>query len=45
MSNLGLYQWFATTAKKVGGPANLIGIFISGGVFERIRGSGTVNKM
>ena len=21
MSNLGLYQWFATTAKKVGGPA------------------------
>ena len=31
MSNLGLYQWFTTTAKKVGGPAKLIGMFISGG--------------
>ena len=30
MSNLGLYQWFTTTAKKVGGPARLIGMFISG---------------
>ena len=28
---MGLYQWFATTAKKVGGPAKLIGMFISGG--------------
>lgn len=32
MSNLDLYQWFTTTAKKVGGSAKLIGIFISGGV-------------
>lgn len=31
MSNLGLYQWFTTTAKKVGGPTKLIGMFISGG--------------
>lgn len=31
MSNLGLYQWFTTTAKKVGGPAKLLGMFISGG--------------
>lgn len=31
MSNLGLYQWFTTTAKKVSGPAKLIGMFISGG--------------
>ena len=31
MSNLGLYQWFTTTSKKVGGPATLIGMFISGG--------------
>lgn len=31
MSNLGLYQWFTTAAKKVGGPAKLIGMFISGG--------------
>lgn len=32
MSNLGLYQWFTTTAKKVGGPAKLLGMFVSGGV-------------
>lgn len=31
MSNLGLYQCFTTTAKKVGGPAKLLGMFISGG--------------
>lgn len=31
MSNLGLYQWFTTTAKKVGGPGKLIGMFIGGG--------------
>lgn len=45
MSDLGLYQWFATTAKKVGGPANLIGIFISGGVFVgSVMGSVITNK-
>lgn len=32
MSNLGLYKWFTTTAKKVGGAGNLIGIFIGSGV-------------
>lgn len=31
MSNLGLYQWFTTTAKKVGGPARLIEMFIGCG--------------
>lgn len=31
MSNLGLYQWFTTTAKKVGGPANLILLIGTGG--------------
>lgn len=31
MSNLGLYQWFTTTGKKVGGPGRLIGMFIGGG--------------
>lgn len=36
MSNLGLYQWFATTAKKVGGPAKLIGMFISGGAMGSV---------
>lgn len=33
MSNLGLYKWFTTTAKKVGGAGNLIGIFIGSGVW------------
>lgn len=32
MNNLGLYQWFTTTAKKVGGPGKLIGMFIGGGM-------------
>lgn len=31
MSNLGVYQWFTTTGKKVGGPEKLIGMFIVGG--------------
>lgn len=31
MGNLGLYQWFATAAKKVGGPLNLMGIIAFGG--------------
>lgn len=31
MSNLGLYQWFTTAGKKVGGPGKLIGMFIGGG--------------
>lgn len=31
MSNLGLYQWFTTAAKKMGGPGKFIGIFIGGG--------------
>lgn len=32
MGNLGLYQWFTTTGKKVGGPKRLIEIFIGGGI-------------
>ena len=33
MSNLGAYQWITTTAKKVGGPIQLLGLtFIAGGV-------------
>ena len=45
MSNLGLYQWFATTAKKVGGPARLIGMFISGGaIIDGTVGSVITNK-
>lgn len=31
MSNLGLYQWFTTTAKKVKGPQNLLAIVAIGG--------------
>lgn len=31
MSNLGMYQWFTTTAKKVGGPKVLIGLLLSAG--------------
>lgn len=48
---MGLYQWFATTVKKVGGPAKLIGMFISGGaiiggaVGRGEKGSGTVNTI
>lgn len=45
MSNLGLYQWFTTTAKKVGGPAKLIGMFISGGaIVGGTAGSVLTNK-
>ena len=45
MSNLGLYQWFTTTAKKVGGPAKLIGMFISGGaIIGGAGGSVITNK-
>lgn len=32
MGNLGLYQWFTTTAKKVGGSDKLIAMFVGGGV-------------
>lgn len=32
MGNLGLYQWFTTTAKKVGGADKLIAMFVGGGV-------------
>lgn len=35
MSNLGLYQWFTITAKKVGGPVKLLGMFIGGGCNRR----------
>ena len=31
MSNLGWYQWFTATAKKVGGPLNLMAIIAVGG--------------
>lgn len=31
MSNLGLYQWFTTTAKKVGGPLKLLSLIFFGG--------------
>ena len=31
MSNLRLYQWMTTTAKKVGGPVNFMLIIASGG--------------
>ena len=31
MSNLGLYQWFTTAAKKVGGPLILLALFTGGG--------------
>lgn len=45
MSNLGLYQWFTTNAKKVGGPANLIGMFVAGGAaVGSIVGSVVTNK-
>ena len=45
MSNLGLYQWFTTTAKKVGGPAKLIGMFISdGAIIGGAVGSVITNK-
>lgn len=32
MGNLGLYQWFTTMAKKVGGVDKLIAMFVGGGV-------------
>ena len=31
MSNLGLYQWFTRTGKKVGGAGNLIALIAAGG--------------
>lgn len=31
MSNLGLYQWFTSTGKKVGGAGNLIALIAAGG--------------
>ena len=45
MSNLRLYQWLTTTAKKVGGPAKLIGMFISSGaIVGGVAGSLITNK-
>lgn len=31
MSNLGWYQWFTTSAKRVGGPLKLMGLIAVGG--------------
>ena len=45
MSNLVLYKWFTTTAKKVGGPTKLIGMYISdGAIIGGTMGSVITNK-
>lgn len=49
MSNLGMYQWFTTTAKKVGGPEKLILLIAAGGygVFRIVEAGGkfTIKKI
>ena len=48
MGNLGWYQWFTTTAKKVGGPKILLGLVAAGGyviIGTAVKGGKTIYKL